>query len=182
MLIFIKALFIFLNVLCGAYDFSFYRIPNVLILGLLLLYAFFAALYLPLDVILYSLAVAGAVLVVGFVLYISKVLGAGDVKYLTVIALWIGYNDVMAFLFYMALLGGGFAIIYLFFQQLLMSLSDKVWQLFQKLEASFPVIEKVWLGSEKGAEKGIRLKLEKRKMPYGLAIASAAIIMTCLHL
>lgn len=181
MLITIKALFILLNILCGAYDFSFYRIPNMLILAYVVLFAFFAPLYLAPDAILYSLAVAGGVLAVSFTLYVGKIIGAGDVKYITVISLWAGSSDIMAFLFYMAIFGGVLALIYLFFRDYLTFFSDKLWQSFQKLEASFPFFEKVWMGSEKGAEKGKRQIIEAKKIPYGIAVASAAIIIIGLH-
>ncbi len=178
----INTLFILLNIACGIYDFSFYRIPNVLIIALLVLYAFFATLYLVPQVILVSLVVAVVVLVVCLALYAWKILGAGDVKYIAAISLWAGAPNIVHFLLYMAVLGGVVAVMYLIFPNLLRLFSDKVWQFFQKLESSCPIFKKMWLGSEKGAEGGIRQKIDTKKIPYGLAVASAAIIAISLHL
>lgn len=177
LLLFIKILYITINVLIGVYDFTFYRIPNLFLAMLLVLYAFYAPLYLGIEAILSSLAVFAIVLFFSFLLFAFKFIGAGDAKYLGVTSLWMGLEGVLTFFLIFSLIGGGLAILYLLFRDHLARFSDWVWIQVQKLENRFSFFQSVWLASGIGSEKGKRVNISSRMIPYGIAIASGAILI-----
>jgi len=94
-------------------DFRGFRIPNIV--SLVILGAFVVAygvLFLTgqNDVMFLSmtshLSAAAIVLALSGFLFALKQLGAGDSKFATVIALWVGLPGLVPFLFYMAMSGG----------------------------------------------------------------------------
>ncbi|EKE09335.1 MAG: hypothetical protein ACD_16C00192G0017 [uncultured bacterium] len=172
-----KIIFILLNVLVGLYDFSFYRIPNSLLIGLLVLYGLTMPFILGFDEIMNSLVVFGVVLAICVIFFLSKIFGAGDAKYFSVVALWMGYPDVIPFVIYTSLVGGAVALLYLTAQHFLDWLSDFIWNLIQRLEERMPLFQAIWLGSGIGPEKGKREHIKPKVIPYGIAIAVGAIIM-----
>ncbi|MDZ4323194.1 MAG: prepilin peptidase [Alphaproteobacteria bacterium] len=173
----IKILFIFINVLIGIYDFSFYRIPNLLLMALLVLFGLTAPFTLGVNEIINSFIAFGAVFLICLILFLTKIFGAGDAKYFAVIALWMGYPDVIPFVLYSSIAGGGLALIYLIAQYPFSRLSDLIWVFIQKLEARLPLLESIWIGSGIGPEKGKREHIKPKAIPYGVAIATGAIIM-----
>lgn len=173
----IKILYIFINVLIGIYDFSFYRIPNILLAALLVLYGFCAPFQMSYNELVISLIVFGVTLVIGLVLFASRVIGGGDAKYMAVIALWAGFPGVIQFLLFTAIAGGVIAIVYLALRDPIGRLSDFMWTLIQKAEKSVPALQYLWVGSGVGPEEGVRDNIGARVVPYGLAIAIGAIIM-----
>jgi len=83
------------------------RIPNALILFLLAGYAFFVALSPPGWADLAASAAVGmAILAVGMILFARGWMGGGDVKLLAVSGLWFGPAAMPAFLLLTALAGG----------------------------------------------------------------------------
>jgi prepilin peptidase CpaA len=80
-------------VLVGAVsDIVSYKIPNVVVLMILVLYPFYV-LVSPQEVEwLYSIGIFAAVIVIGMLLYNFKIFGAGDAKLLAAIMLWAGPN------------------------------------------------------------------------------------------
>lgn len=62
-----------------------------------------------------NVPLALAVLAVGFILFISKLIGAGDVKMVAALALFFSWNEFHRFLFITVLLGGVLALIGLVF-------------------------------------------------------------------
>ncbi len=181
MLFIILALVIFLHFLIGVYDFSFYRIPNLLLGLLIVLFAFFAPLYLVLQDILSSLLTFAIVLALSFALYGFKIIGAGDAKYISATSLWFGAHGVIPFLFVVSLIGGLLALAYLVFRDPIGSLSDWSWMKIQKIETRYPKFQKIWVASGAGPEKGKRENIGPRMVPYGVAIAAGAIIMLILN-
>ena len=177
MLFIIFSLFTLINIMIGVYDFSFFRIPNLLLGLLLVLYAFFAPIYLDFHTILSSLAVFFLMLVLGFSLYALKIIGAGDAKFISVASLWFGVHGIIPLLFFTSLVGGGLAIIYLIFRDHVGRFSDWVWLKFQKAEKMYPNLQNVWIGSGKGPEKEKRENIGSRMIPYGIAIAAGSIIV-----
>ncbi|MDY0028918.1 MAG: prepilin peptidase [Pseudobdellovibrionaceae bacterium] len=94
-------------------DFRGFRIPNYVSLVIL---AAFAVTYVGLmvlgqaDVVFHPvmnhIGAALIVFVVTLAMFALKQLGAGDSKFATVIALWVGLQGLIPFLFYMSLSGG----------------------------------------------------------------------------
>ncbi len=179
-LILIKAIYILINLAIGVYDFSFYRIPNLLLAALLVLYGLCAPFYMSFENLLISFVVFAVVLVAGFILYILKIIGGGDAKYLAVSALWAGFPGVVHLIFLVAVVGGLVAIIYLILRDYVARLSDWLWSQIQKAEERFPILQSVWVGSGKGSEKGKRENINPRMVPYGIAIAIGACMLTIL--
>ncbi|MBA3813219.1 MAG: prepilin peptidase [Alphaproteobacteria bacterium] len=173
----IISLLIIIHILIGVYDFSFYRIPNLFLGVLVVLYAFFAPIYLDSHAILSALLVFAVTMAVGYCLYALKVIGAGDAKYIAVTSLWFGVHGIVPLLFLISLAGGILAVLYLVFKDHIGHLSDRIWLKIQKTEENYPKLQNVWIGSGTGPEKGKRENIGSRMVPYGIAIAAGSIIM-----
>jgi len=182
LLMLVKIVFVLIHVAIAIYDFSFYRIPNVLLGGLLVLYALYAPIYLGSEKILSALIVFAIVLVISFGLFAIKYIGGGDAKYISVASLWAGGAGVVKFIFLVALIGGVLGLAYLLLRDHLARLSDKVWVQIQKGETRYPFLQYLWIGSGIGAEEGKREAISSRMLPYGVAIATGAIIMMMFNL
>lgn len=102
-----------LCVLAAVQDFKGFRIPNIIpaaMIGLFVL-AFGVTSFTgqASDVfapILSHLLAGGIVLALTTGMYAAKLLGAGDSKFATAVALWTGLSGFAAFMFYMAVAGG----------------------------------------------------------------------------
>lgn len=91
-------------------DVRSYKIPNRISLAILCLYpAHVLAAPAGVDW-MGALAVAGVVFVVGFLMFSMHLAGAGDIKLLTVIALWSGPVLIGPFLIVTALAGGALSV------------------------------------------------------------------------
>ncbi len=157
-LIALAAVFSLIFVVCSVVamitDLLRYEIPNWLCIIL-------AAGYLPFaltigvgwEQIAVHLAIGFAALVVGFVLDLAKLFGAGDGKLVAAMILWLAPGDIAPFLILICLFGGATALIILLFRAL-------------------PVPAK-WLANPSLD----RLHDKSQKMPYGLAIGSAGLMI-----
>ncbi|OJW51454.1 MAG: hypothetical protein BGO67_06835 [Alphaproteobacteria bacterium 41-28] len=180
-LILIKTIYILINVVIGVYDFSFYRIPNLLLGILLVLYGLCAPFYMGYEIILNSLVVFGVILFVTLALYAAKTIGGGDAKYLAVVSLWAGFPGVVQLIFLIAVIGGGIAIIYLLLRDHIARLSDWLWSKIQRFENRYPVLQYLWIWSGAGPETGERDNISSNMVPYGVAIAIGSIITMLMH-
>lgn len=107
------------------------------------------------------LAAAGIVLMVTMAMFGLKLLGAGDSKFATALALWAGISGLTVFLVYMTLLGGVIALV---------SLALRKWK---PLTLPLPG---VFAGSwPQKAQEG------HNSVPYGIAIAGGALISFLNH-
>jgi prepilin peptidase CpaA len=131
-------------------------IPNALVLALVLLW--------PLDLILGRAPIAAVSLLaalgcallvfgVGAVLFSRGLLGGGDVKLLAAAALWAGAGGTLQLLVLTGLFGGGLALF-----------------LLTPLGMQLSTLRGIALGPADSA-------LEMNSVPYGLAIAAAALIV-----
>jgi len=173
----IKGLYIILHLLIALYDFSFYRVPNLFLGALLVLYGLYVPFYVSMGQLTTELIVFAIVFVIGFGLYALKYIGAGDAKYIAVASIWVGYPGVLYLLLYVSVMGGLLAVLYLFLPDHLARFSDWMWSHIQKAESRFPLLQKVWAGSGTGPEAGKRGMIEGRMIPYGIAIAIGSICM-----
>jgi prepilin peptidase CpaA len=94
-------------------DFKGFRIPNLV--ALVIVGAFLAsygitsltgqrdAIFMP---AVSHFGAATIVFLITMILFAFKLLGAGDSKFATAVALWLGFQGLAPFLFYMALIGG----------------------------------------------------------------------------
>ena len=102
------------------------------------------------------LAAAGIVLMITMAMFGMKVLGAGDSKFATAVALWAGISELTVFLVYMTLLGGVIGLI---------SLALRKWKPL-KLPLR-GVFADTW---PQKAQEG------HNSVPYGIAIAGGALV------
>ncbi len=134
-------------------DVTRYTIPNWLVGSLLVLY--------PLAFFLHphgadwkmALAAMGLVFACGFVVFALKIMGGGDIKLITVLALWVGWNYLADFVVLFALLGGVFSIFLL---------------ITRKIFPYLPIPKTI---------KTPRVFQNKAPIPYGVAIAGAFVIL-----
>jgi prepilin peptidase CpaA len=88
-----------------------FTIPNRVIVSLLVLYPAYV-LSAPHSVDWpMALAIAACVLVVGFILYSTAKLGAGDVKLIAVTSLWAGTEYALDFVLLTAIAGGAVSLV-----------------------------------------------------------------------
>jgi len=89
--------------------------------------------------------------------YRIGILGAGDVKLMTAIGLWAGFEYLPEFLIYVTLCGGAFTLFLLLARRLAMTLG-------------------VWLAATRTIALP-RVLLNGEAVPYGVAIVAGALIM-----
>ena len=146
--------FVFAMVYAGLVDLTTMRIRNGLVLALLAGYVALAPMAgFTLEEVAWSAAIAAGLLMVGFVFFARGWMGGGDAKLLAVTALWLGFEQVPAFLVYTALFG---AVLTLAILQLRL--------------VGLPAFigSKPWIA---------RLHSDRTGIPYGVAITLAALIV-----
>ncbi len=136
------------------FDVRRYIIPNWIVGSLIILYpiAVFMA-RVPVD---WQMALVGMALVfaVGYVVFSMRWMGAGDIKLITVCALWMGFANLMDFIFMFAILGGLFSAFLWGMRKTLPSFAEKI-----------PL------------EKLPRILRDGEPVPYGVAITLAFLFM-----
>jgi len=99
------------------------------------------------------LSAGAAILVVGFLMYLKGMSGAGDVKLLAATAVWVGWRPLFEFLVVIALAGGMLALVILAYRRF-------------SLGPQFAAVS--WLAKLHEKDCGI---------PYGIAICLAALYL-----
>jgi prepilin peptidase CpaA len=108
----------------------------------------------PYSNILIQYCLAFGLFALGAFAYYFGFLGGGDIKFVSAVALWIPWQNIGQFLFYVALLGGVLACIVI---------------IIAKIPALKFLRNRIsWINSERGHAQPI---------PYGLAIAGAGLLM-----
>lgn len=123
------------------------RIPNVANIAILALWIGWAIVN-PNVAVLYSLGIATALFIGGAVLFNYRLMGGGDVKFMAVLGLFAGPQEILPFLVYVSLFGGALCLLGLFLAR-----------------APIPVFTLVTTTHG------------RRTVPYGVAIAASAYIM-----
>ncbi|MEB3701979.1 Type IV prepilin peptidase [Candidatus Bealeia paramacronuclearis] len=162
---------LFVHGLMAIYDFAYFRIPNLLVVILFVLFFFWAPLTMEWSEIGVNIIVFFVVLALSFTFFAFKWIGGGDAKYLAVGALWVGLHHIADYFLWVALSGGVFSVFYLICKDWVSSLSDRVWAGLQKCESSFPPLKFVWHMSGEGAQAGPQRAIAQKSIPYGVAIA-----------
>ncbi len=152
-----SGLYTLLLCIAAALDTWKFIIPNAVTVGLIALFVV-TALLLPFDIDWLShLGAAAAVLAGGAVMFAFNKMGGGDVKLMTAVAFWTGFEYLADLLLYIALAGGALAIGLLVARKLLLGLMTARASL---TKLSVP-----------------RILLSGEPVPYGLAIAPSAIFL-----
>jgi prepilin peptidase CpaA len=137
------------------------RIPNFLVCAIAVLGSFRMTVAGDGIVATHSIEASGAVLAVEFIAFWRGVVGGGDAKLLTAMALLVGSRDLLGFLFVMSMCGGALALMILARDRL----RQCYWHSSRQEDTEF------------GASGGERVATSIRStVPYGGAIAAAGII------
>ena len=155
-----SGLYALLLCIAAAFDTWKFIIPNAIAVGLVALFVV-TALLLPFDMgwrdWLSHLGAAGAVLAGGAVMFAFKKMGGGDVKLITAVAFWAGFEYVGELLLYITLAGGALAIGLMIVRRIIFGLMTA--------------------GNSMSKFKVPRVLLTGEPVPYGLAIAPSAIFL-----
>jgi prepilin peptidase CpaA len=147
-------LFVFAMLSAAISDLMIYKIRNNLILALLLAYLIFAPIVgIPSVEIGRSVAVAGVVLFVTFLLFTKGWIGGGDAKLTAVTTLWLGADNTVAYVQLLSLLGGVLALVVYF---------CRTQPLPERLANT------VWMARLRARAQGV-------EVPYGVAITLAGL-------
>jgi prepilin peptidase CpaA len=147
-------------------DIRSYRIPNWVSAMIVVLFAV-RTLIDPAGLVA-SLTVGAVVLAAGFVLFTTRLLGAGDAKLLAALSLWVGPALIFEFLTATALAGGVAATAILFFRK----------------GAGTPALASAspgCMGSHESDAPEINGKRVSTPMPYGVAIAAGGLWCVARH-
>jgi prepilin peptidase CpaA len=138
----------------AGWDLASYTIPNFLSVALIALFAVFAiAAGLP-GAAIGSHALAGlSGLAIGFALFAFGLIGGGDAKLFAAAALWLGFGELLEYAVVTSLIGGVLALA-------LISL--------RRLPIPATLAGRGWVARLHDAKAGI---------PYGVALASAALFV-----
>lgn len=147
--------FVGLMAAAAIFDMWKFIIPNWISMALLGLFVA-AALLLPVQIDwLSQLGAMGLMLLATVLLYLFRLLGGGDLKLLTVVALWVGLGALPAFIVYTALAGAALSL---------------------GLMAVRRLVSGVLVLQSGGDRMALpRLLLPGEHIPYGVAIAAGAI-------
>lgn len=145
-----------LMLLAAISDGSRFIIPNAVVVSVAALFIV-AAVLLPYETPWLShIGAAMAVFVVGMAAYRFRVLGAGDIKLISAVSLWAGFEQLPVFLLSIGVVGGALTILLLTLRCLFIR---------------FPI-------PASGAKLALpRIFVWGEPIPYGVAIAISAIIL-----
>ena len=150
-------LYILLLSVAAVFDAWKFIIPNAVTVGLVVLFLA-TALLLPFEIDWLShIGAAVAVFAGGAAMFFFGRLGGGDVKLLTAVALWFGFENLPELLLYVVLAGGALTVGLIILRRVIVSLGS----------ASAFV----------GNRKWPRVLLTGENVPYALAIAPASIFL-----
>jgi prepilin peptidase CpaA len=136
----------------GLMDLFTMTIPNRVSLALVAGFLFAALLTgMPWPAFLSHILTGAAMLVIGFLMFSRGWVGGGDAKLLAAAALWLGLENLFAYVVLVSFLGGALAMLILSYRTL---------------------VPPLWIARPKWA---VRLHDHKAGMPYGLALAAAAL-------
>lgn len=171
------SIFMILSLFAAVFDFLVYRIPNILVIGILIIAVPMLTL-LTSHQIYFTLIIGCIVLAIGFVFTYLGWLGAGDAKLLFASSIWMAPLDIVGFIFLMALIGGVLAGVYLAFGKRIDIVRKKLTPLVARAlgtKSSF---------SHYFSQPFVQTKSESlrhTKIPYGIAIATASITISLIH-
>lgn len=152
--------FILLVTFAMILDLIYLRIPNIISICLALFFILFSIYSFNSSLLFLNFASFGLVLIVGFFLFYFNLFGGGDVKFMSVAALWIGLDKLPLFIVSVSIFGGFLAVILI----LLRLVPPRFFCGFQKMDGPiFPCLAS-------GAP-----------MPYGIAIGCGALFVRYLN-
>lgn len=137
-------------------DITSFIIPNLLVIILLLTYPVMVVFASVMPDWKISLVIGLCTFFIGFILFALKIMGGGDVKFLSVMTIFVGKSGLLEFAMLVAVLGGALAIILLI---------------------SRPALSYVYSKFGKSAGVVPRILTVGEAIPYGVAIGLSFLIM-----
>jgi prepilin peptidase CpaA len=143
-----------LMALAACSDLLTMRIPNMLVLATGAAFLVLA-LFIGMDIaqIGWHVAAGALVLAITFGFFAAGWIGGGDAKLAAAIALWFGFDLLLPFLLYASILGGALTLFILMGRRYMLPA---------------PLMQIGWIE---------RLHNEKTGIPYGIALAAAALVI-----
>ncbi len=158
------------------------RLPNWLTAAVAILYALFVAVSpTPIDW-MSAFPVAGAVFAIGFICFAFRLMGGGDVKLLSGLALWAGVEHIALFLTVTSLAGGLLSLVMLMLRRWMRSPAFLMLTPLTNLIASRSDRPAALAGNSSSAD--LTDDHINESLPYGVAIAAGgfAVIYALLQL
>ena len=153
----VTVLVVLLTILAATHDTLTYTIANVFPVTLVVLFLLVALTGAwPLNALGLSVGLALTVFAIGAGLFFAGLLGGGDVKLLAALTLWVQPGDLLAFMAWVAIAGGGIALVLL---------AGRL--LPEKIKKSHEIIKNLFTDD----------KENRRNMPYGLAIMAGTLVI-----
>lgn len=151
----------------AGWDVATFRIPNTLNLVFLALFPV-AALLAPVPVDwLWHLAAFGLMFVIGLGLFALRLFGGGDVKLLIVVALWLGWDNLLPMAVWVSLAGGAVALL-----AVAETSAAGQWLLSLVRLPRVLVKEDAW-----PTEEGEPPARKRKHIPYGIGICVGGLMM-----
>ncbi len=168
-----------ISIITALFDFLFYRIPNVFVFIIIVLFIILGCLGLVdpngwsrLET---SLVTATLTFGVGMLFYICKLMGAGDVKFIAAASLWASYAGMFfGFLFVASLIGGIIAGTCYFSPGYIDGIRIKMIEIFKRILRG----NAFFMGYAN--QPFIFMESENRRkirIPYGIAITSGIVFV-----
>ncbi len=85
-------------------DLKFLKIPNILSIMLAISFVIVGIFVLPFEDYLWRLFVGVAAFVIGFVIYLSGIIGGGDIKFIAAMLPFVAPDDLLAFAFLISIM------------------------------------------------------------------------------
>lgn len=173
----ISALFISIVILslilASFIDILYFRIPNRIFYFLFYLFPLFVLLTGRYEAFShYGLFLIFSALC--FVLFVLGLMGGGDAKFISVVALWIGWSGVLIFLVGVALTGGVLGLVILFAPEQVKISTFRARRLLEHHPVLYRCVS-FFIPDVEAIEPEISKMHKKRMVPYGVAIGLAGI-------
>ena len=171
--------FLFISFVIAMNDWLTFKIPNKLLLIIVGLYCLRNLCFFTPSSLMEPSIYATITLVIGFVFYTFRIAGAGDAKFMAASVLWMSDFQLFKFCFYVGLIGGIMAIVYMVFKDHLAAVRIKTLSLFQPLKDQH-YLKRIFLErkTEDSMDQVMETHIQNGKvLPYGVAIFLASLII-----
>lgn len=167
---------ILLMLLASITDLLYYRIPNNVVGLLFILFPLFT-LSTSQSITFQPYVLFAIIFILGMVLFYLNLIGGGDAKFLSVVALWIGWAKIIPFLILMGIIGGALSITILAMPKVIKNIAKKARHFVGKQRVLTPLMSRFLNENNKEVERDILSMQQAHMVPYGVAITAAALIM-----
>lgn len=169
------ATFVFFCLIAAIYDFLIYKIPNIVVGGIIILFLAKYIIFQGIVGLYYPVGVFFATIIVGLLLFRLGLLGGGDAKFFSACAMWAAEVGFFNFFILTALLGGGIALIYIVGGNALNIVRIKILLGVRKIIGLKKAVDIFGpIEAFKEGKKTTFILASGKVIPYGIAIALAS--------